>query len=147
MSWVSILKRDPLKDNLQQILAYTITSHLFVKAVHDIKIQELKDLGVLGKNIAWANEAEMGLKKQVKYYKQRAEEVRKAYNNLDEYRPAVIDYVLTIVLPDLLDNKEYNMFKEIEMSLPEKTHSLPKKLNFNKIKRELELFVDEGDLT
>ena len=137
MNWVSILKRDPLKDNLQQILAYTMTSHLFMKAVHDIfeKIHPLE------------SRIMEDAKTAVKMTKQRMEEVRKAYSDLDEHLPAVIDYFLTKILPPLLDYKEYNMFKDIEMSLPEKTHSLPKKLNFNKIKTELEFFVDEGDLT
>lgn len=137
MSWENILKRDPLKDNGKKILNYSMQAHTYMK-----RIDELFEFLERDRKFTSA---------KVKETKERADVVATSITEMETDPQGVASFYIKDVIPH--SEKEIDNLRAINESLisaglPEHTLApFPKLIDFDKIKRELELFVDEGDLT
>ena len=139
MNWENILKRDPLKDNGKKILNYSMQAHSYMKRVDEL-FELLK------------HPARQDAKKLAVEAKQRADVIAKSITEIETDPQGVASFYINDVIPEI--KKEFDYLKTINKSLisvgipePILTQHFPKPIDFVKMKRELEFFVDEGDLT
>ena len=138
MSWENILKRDPLKDNGKKILDYSMQAHTYLKLV-----DELFEFLERDRKFTSA---------KVKETKERVDEVATSITDMETDPQGVASFYIKEVIPYI--EKEFDNLRAINEALisaglPEHrlTPHFPKLIDFDKMKRELKFFVDEGDLT
>lgn len=139
MSWENILKRDPLKDNGKKILNYSMQAHTYMKRVDEL-------FEIIGQDTKFTSS-------EVKNTKGRANTIATSITDMQIDPQGIALFYVNTVIPEI--KKEFDYLRAINeslisMGMPEHllTHNLPKPIDFDKMKRELEMFVDdEGDLT
>ena len=139
MSWMSILKRDPLKDNGKKILDYCMQAHTYMK-----NVDELFELV--------KHPAQKSAAAEAKNTKERVDVIAKSITEMETNPQGIASFYINDVIPQI--KKEFESLRAVNESLISAgfleynlTPHFPKPIDFDKMKRELEFFVDEGDLT
>tara|TARA_R110002020_G_scaffold154630_1_gene334672 strand:+ start:3027 stop:3473 length:447 start_codon:yes stop_codon:yes gene_type:complete len=147
MSWENILKRDPLKSNAQELLDFAMDMHLFISNQHRVFIKHLKQKTwptgerELTRNMS---QVEAVMKLSLEFIK-RVEDAIKEINEDANYGA---QFLLATLKPakNLFENVHRGFSGLPKFFLEEVGMPLPKLLNFDKMIREVEMFVgDDND--